>query len=191
MQISSAFSSATKKNSGPSHGGTKTIEQITGTEPFRGCLPCVAPRPASTSASPGCSASAGPGAPPFGECRAPFASLWPCTFAATAATFSVAAVFLPVVFVRGLVGSFLGEFGVTVAGSGDMVVAKCIFTMGPGYLAITMTPPPVAAAVAVGGEVLSNKLEHLLVDNPPVPHHLTGEGDGERRTGGGAPHERL
>ena len=36
-------------------------------------------------------------------------------FAATAATLSIAVVFLPVVFVEGLVGSFLGEFGVTVA----------------------------------------------------------------------------
>src|SRR4030095_10994008 len=38
-------------------------------------------------------------------------------FAATAATFSVAAVFIPVVFVEGIVGSFLGSFGVTVGGS--------------------------------------------------------------------------
>ena len=38
-------------------------------------------------------------------------------FAATAATFSVAAVFLPVLFVQGLIGSFLRDFGLTVAGS--------------------------------------------------------------------------
>ncbi len=36
-------------------------------------------------------------------------------FAATAATVSVAAVFVPVIFVQGLVGNFLGEFGATVA----------------------------------------------------------------------------
>jgi HAE1 family hydrophobic/amphiphilic exporter-1 len=36
-------------------------------------------------------------------------------FAATAATVSVAAVFIPVIFVPGLVGNFLGEFGATVA----------------------------------------------------------------------------
>ena len=52
------------------------------------------------------------------------------TFAATAATFSVAAVFLPVVFVRGLVGSFLGEFGVTVAGS--VLISL--------FVALTLTP---------------------------------------------------
>ena len=38
-------------------------------------------------------------------------------FAATAATLSIAIVFLPVVFVRGIVGSFLKEFGLTVAAS--------------------------------------------------------------------------
>ena len=36
-------------------------------------------------------------------------------FAATAATVSVAAVFIPVVFVEGMIGNFLGEFGATVA----------------------------------------------------------------------------
>ncbi len=51
-------------------------------------------------------------------------------FAATAATVSVAAVFLPVVFVEGLVGSFLGEFGLTVAGS----------VMISLFVALTLTP---------------------------------------------------
>jgi HAE1 family hydrophobic/amphiphilic exporter-1 len=51
-------------------------------------------------------------------------------FAATAATFSIAAVFLPVVFVKGLVGSFLGEFGITVA-------ASVIFSL---IVALTLTP---------------------------------------------------
>jgi HAE1 family hydrophobic/amphiphilic exporter-1 len=36
-------------------------------------------------------------------------------FAATAATLSIAAVFVPVIFVEGIVGNFLGEFGATVA----------------------------------------------------------------------------
>jgi HAE1 family hydrophobic/amphiphilic exporter-1 len=36
-------------------------------------------------------------------------------FAATAATLSIAAVFVPVVFVEGIVGNFLGEFGATVS----------------------------------------------------------------------------
>ena len=51
-------------------------------------------------------------------------------FAATAATFSVAAVFLPVVFIQGLVGNFLGEFGVTVAGS--VIISL--------FVALTLTP---------------------------------------------------
>jgi len=36
-------------------------------------------------------------------------------FAAMAATFSIVAVFVPVIFVQGMVGNFLGEFGATVA----------------------------------------------------------------------------
>jgi HAE1 family hydrophobic/amphiphilic exporter-1 len=51
-------------------------------------------------------------------------------FAATAATISVAAVFLPVAFVDGLVGSFLGEFGLVVAGS----------VMISLFVALTLTP---------------------------------------------------
>jgi HAE1 family hydrophobic/amphiphilic exporter-1 len=51
-------------------------------------------------------------------------------FAATAATISVAAVFLPVVFVEGMVGSFLGSFGLTVAGS--VLVSL--------FVALTLTP---------------------------------------------------
>jgi HAE1 family hydrophobic/amphiphilic exporter-1 len=51
-------------------------------------------------------------------------------FAATAATISVAAVFLPVVFVEGMVGSFLGSFGLTVAGS--VVISL--------FVALTLTP---------------------------------------------------
>jgi HAE1 family hydrophobic/amphiphilic exporter-1 len=51
-------------------------------------------------------------------------------FAATAATISVAAVFLPVVFVEGMVGSFLGSFGLTVAGS----------VMISLFVALTLTP---------------------------------------------------
>ena len=51
-------------------------------------------------------------------------------FAATAATFSVAAVFVPVLFIEGLVGSFLGEFGLTVAGS--VIISL--------FVALTLTP---------------------------------------------------
>ncbi|MCG8588898.1 MAG: efflux RND transporter permease subunit, partial [Proteobacteria bacterium] len=51
-------------------------------------------------------------------------------FAATAATVAVAAVFLPAVFVEGVVGSFLGDFGLTVAGS----------VMISLFVALTLTP---------------------------------------------------
>ena len=60
-------------------------------------------------------------------------------FAATAATVSVAAVFLPVVFVDGLVGNFLGEFGLTVAGS-VMISLFVALTLTP-MLAARMPPP--------------------------------------------------
>ncbi|MFI5316495.1 MAG: efflux RND transporter permease subunit [Myxococcota bacterium] len=52
------------------------------------------------------------------------------SFAATAATLSIAIVFLPVVFVRGIVGSFLKEFGLTVA-------ASVIFSL---FVALTLIP---------------------------------------------------
>lgn len=61
------------------------------------------------------------------------------TFAATAATISVAAVFLPVVFVEGIVGSFLGSFGVTVAGS-VLISLFVALTLTP-MLAARMPPP--------------------------------------------------
>jgi HAE1 family hydrophobic/amphiphilic exporter-1 len=60
-------------------------------------------------------------------------------FAATSATISVAAVFLPVVFVEGLVGSFLGEFGLVVAGS-VMISLFVALTLTP-MLAARMPPP--------------------------------------------------
>jgi hydrophobic/amphiphilic exporter-1 (mainly G- bacteria), HAE1 family len=60
-------------------------------------------------------------------------------FAAVAATFSVAAVFLPVVFVKGVVGSFLGSFGLTVAGS-VMISLFVALTLTP-MLAARMKPP--------------------------------------------------
>ncbi|MGH0038521.1 MAG: efflux RND transporter permease subunit [Myxococcota bacterium] len=60
-------------------------------------------------------------------------------FAATAATISVAAVFLPVVFVDGLVGSFLGEFGLTVAGS--VVISLFVALTLTPMLAARMPPP--------------------------------------------------
>ncbi|MBW2275820.1 MAG: efflux RND transporter permease subunit, partial [Deltaproteobacteria bacterium] len=60
-------------------------------------------------------------------------------FAATAATVSVAAVFLPTFFIEGLVGSFLGEFGLTVAGS-VMISLFVALTLTP-MLAARMPPP--------------------------------------------------
>jgi multidrug efflux pump len=60
-------------------------------------------------------------------------------FAATAATVSIAAVFLPVVFVQGIVGNFLGEFGATVAIS-VMVSLVVALTLTP-MLAARMPPP--------------------------------------------------
>jgi len=62
-------------------------------------------------------------------------------FAATAATLSIAVVFLPVVFVRGIVGSFLKEFGLTVAASVmfSLFVALTLIPM----LAARMPPPAV------------------------------------------------
>jgi HAE1 family hydrophobic/amphiphilic exporter-1 len=60
-------------------------------------------------------------------------------FAATSATIAVAAVFLPVVFVDGLVGSFLGEFGLVVAGS-VMISLFVALTLTP-MLAARMPPP--------------------------------------------------
>jgi len=61
------------------------------------------------------------------------------TFAATAATFSVAAVFLPTVFAEGMVGNFLSEFGLTVAGS-VMLSLFVALTLTP-MLAARMPPP--------------------------------------------------
>jgi HAE1 family hydrophobic/amphiphilic exporter-1 len=60
-------------------------------------------------------------------------------FAATAATIAVAAVFVPTFFVEGLVGSFLGEFGVTVAGS-VLISLFVALTLTP-MLAARMPPP--------------------------------------------------
>jgi len=51
-------------------------------------------------------------------------------FAATAATLSIAIVFLPVIFVRGIVGSFLRDFGLTVA-------AAVVFSL---FVALTLIP---------------------------------------------------
>jgi HAE1 family hydrophobic/amphiphilic exporter-1 len=60
-------------------------------------------------------------------------------FAATAATFSIAAVFAPVVFVGGILGNFLAEFGVTVA-SAVLVSLFVALTLTP-MLAARMSPP--------------------------------------------------
>jgi HAE1 family hydrophobic/amphiphilic exporter-1 len=63
-------------------------------------------------------------------------------FAATAATIAIAVVFLPVVFIEGIVGNFLGEFGVTVASA----------VMISLFVALTLTPM-LAARVPPAGEV--------------------------------------
>jgi HAE1 family hydrophobic/amphiphilic exporter-1 len=73
------------------------------------------------------------------------------SFAATAATLSVAAVFLPVVFVEGIVGSFLGSFGVTVAGS----------VMISLFVALTLTPM-LAARMPVPKQRPEGSLYHRL-----------------------------
>ena len=72
-------------------------------------------------------------------------------FAATSATISVAAVFLPVVFVEGLVGSFLGEFGLVVAGS-VMISLFVALTLTP-MLAARMPPPKPRAANSIYGRL--------------------------------------
>jgi len=96
-------------------------------------------------------------------------------FAATAATISVAAVFLPTIFVEGLVGSFLGEFGLTVATS-VMISLFVALTLTP-MLAARMPPPAERAhgsvyhylerafAALEGGyrRVLHQTLEHPYV----------------------------
>jgi HAE1 family hydrophobic/amphiphilic exporter-1 len=72
-------------------------------------------------------------------------------FAATAATVSVAAVFLPVVFVEGMVGSFLGSFGLTVAGS----------VMISLFVALTLTPM-LAARIPPPAQRSKGSLHHRL-----------------------------
>ena len=61
------------------------------------------------------------------------------TFAAIAATFSVAAVFLPVAFATGQMGSFLTEFGVTVAVA---VIISLIVALSLTPMLASRMPPP-------------------------------------------------
>jgi HAE1 family hydrophobic/amphiphilic exporter-1 len=61
------------------------------------------------------------------------------TFAAVAATFSVAAVFLPVAFATGQMGSFLTEFGITVAVA--VIVSLFVALSLTPMLAARMPPP--------------------------------------------------
>ena len=61
------------------------------------------------------------------------------TFAAAAATFSVAAVFIPVGFTQGIVGNFLGEFGLTVAGS--VIISLFVALTITPMLAARLAPP--------------------------------------------------
>lgn len=73
------------------------------------------------------------------------------TFAAAAATFSVAAVFIPVGFAEGIVGNFLGEFGLTVAGS-------VILSL---FVALTVTPMLAARLAAPPAEKVGS-VSHRL-----------------------------
>jgi HAE1 family hydrophobic/amphiphilic exporter-1 len=72
-------------------------------------------------------------------------------FAATAATLAIAAVFVPVVFVEGIVGNFLGEFGATVAIS---VLVSLV-------VALTLTPM-LAARVPAARERAHGSIYHRL-----------------------------
>ncbi len=92
-------------------------------------------------------------------------------FAATAATVAIAAVFVPVVFARGIVGSFLSEFGATVA-SAVLLSLVIALTLTPdargahphreGARARQHLPPPGAgirlAGVALQGSALLGAL---------------------------------
>jgi len=77
------------------------------------------------------------------------------TFAAMAATLSIAAVFLPVVFVTGIIGNFLREFGLTTA-------AAVLISL---FVALTLTPMlaarvPVVAPSTPGG--VYDRLERIF-----------------------------
>jgi len=72
-------------------------------------------------------------------------------FAATAATVSIAAVFVPVVFTRGIVGSFLSEFGATVASA---VMLSLV-------IALTLTPM-LAARIPTAKERAYGSIYHRL-----------------------------
>jgi HAE1 family hydrophobic/amphiphilic exporter-1 len=72
-------------------------------------------------------------------------------FAATAATISVAAVFVPVVFVTGMVGNFLSEFGATVA---TAVLLSLV-------VALTLTPM-LAARIPAAQEREHGSIYHRL-----------------------------
>ncbi len=61
------------------------------------------------------------------------------TFAAMAATFSVAAVFIPVAFASGQMGSFLTEFGVTVSVA---VIVSLIVALSLTPMLASRMPPP-------------------------------------------------
>ncbi|MCP4036841.1 MAG: efflux RND transporter permease subunit [bacterium] len=96
-------------------------------------------------------------------------------FAATSATISVAAVFLPIFFVEGLVGSFLGEFGLVVAGS-VMVSLFVALTLTP-MLAARMPPPKAREADSIyerlesGFNGLESRYRSML--NHSIDHRWT------------------
>ena len=88
------------------------------------------------------------GAEPFAAARAGTREI---TFAATAATLAIAIVFIPAFFVEGLIGNFLGDFGVTVASS----------VMISLFVALTLTPM-LAARIPPAREVRHGSLSHRL-----------------------------
>jgi hydrophobe/amphiphile efflux-1 (HAE1) family protein len=76
------------------------------------------------------------------------------TFAALAATLSIVAIFLPVVFMKGVIGRFFFQFGVTIT------VAVLLSLLE----ALTLTPMRCSQFVAVGGRTIrfGRGVEHCL-----------------------------
>ncbi|MDB5037670.1 MAG: acriflavin resistance protein [Bacteriovoracaceae bacterium] len=76
------------------------------------------------------------------------------TFAALAATISIVAIFLPVAFMKGIIGKFFFQFGVT------MTVAVLLSLVE----ALTLTPMRCSQFVEIGGRKtrLGSLMEHLL-----------------------------
>ena len=78
------------------------------------------------------------------------------TFAAIATTLAIAAIFIPVVFMQGMIGKFFYQYGITVA------VAVFLSLLE----ALTLTPMRCArflhSSKIEGGNFISNKMDHLM-----------------------------